>query len=538
MFQLLTRRVLPKFTPLLSWLPWRSNLKSLQITANRLAFWIPGFALASWSPLIPFVKANFNLDAQALGFLLLCPASGAGSSVFIAPLVIAALGCKNTVRLMGLIIITGLLAITMITNLYLLGAILFLYGLTVECVSLAANLNAVTLERALKRPLMSGMHGMISLGNVAGVMLVATMLQLDINWPVPMLCGAVILSVLILIFCSQIASRYLLSKRQMLSLTLSSTQDHSLSRTQAKVPQVKGHKANTSAQAQWLKALTQPILWCLGLMCLVIYVTEDSINDWSGIYLTQAFTLPLQQAGWGFLAFASMMALSRFLGDRLVMQVGRKNVIFGGASLTALGLVIATSGISPGMSILGFGLVGLGTANITPQCLSFAATLKTIPQSQSLFIVNGIGAIGSLFGPVLIGQIASMWSLHVTFLLLALGLGGVAGLSLMLRTAQAPHSHSAYHAAYQFDGGSRSKAAASHSAFGLASYQTAYPSGYGLRLTHSAQYWQILMSAEHLTTIQFEPADNFTVLENPFISYQSFSLQHWVMSIEEPPGWR
>lgn len=553
MFQLLKRRVLSKFTPLLSWLPSRSNLSSLQINANRLAFWIPGFALASWSPLIPFIKNNFNLDAQDLGFLLLCPATGAGSTVILGPFVIAALGCKNTVRLMGLLIILGLLSITLVTNVYLLGAILFVYGLTVECVSLAANLNAVTLERALNRPLLSGMHGMISLGNVAGVILVATMLQLEVNWPVPMLCGAVGLSVLVLTVCSQITSSYLLSKEQIRLLTTHKalTTNHLTLNAQGLTPNAKrsishnaqgqassgqtqgctsGARASINARALWFKTLSQPLIWCLGIMCLVVYVTEDSMNDWSGIYLTQVFALPLQQAGWGFLAFASMMALSRFLGDSLVMRFGRKNVIFGGASLTALGLVIATSDITPGLSILGFGLIGLGTANITPQCISFAASLRTVPQSQSLFAVNGIGAVGSLFGPVLIGQISAHWSLHITFLLLALCLGGVAGLSLLLRSTSilaAPVDTQAASAQATWDSTNRRSE--------LTPSQT-FP-GYGLRLAHSAYWWQLrLMFPEMVVNSSLEKSDDFSVLENPFISCQSFSLQHWVMSIEEPPG--
>ena len=51
----------------------------LQQISTRVAFFIAGFALAAWAPLVPFAKDRAGLDEAALGLLLLC--FGAGSIV-------------------------------------------------------------------------------------------------------------------------------------------------------------------------------------------------------------------------------------------------------------------------------------------------------------------------------------------------------------------------------------------------------------------------------------------------------------------------
>lgn len=43
-----------------------------EINAARVAFFLPGFVISTWAPMIPMVKARLNLEADVLGLLLLC----------------------------------------------------------------------------------------------------------------------------------------------------------------------------------------------------------------------------------------------------------------------------------------------------------------------------------------------------------------------------------------------------------------------------------------------------------------------------------
>lgn len=506
-----------------------------QIQANRLAFLIPGLAMASWSPLIPFVQSNFTLGESELGLLLMCLTTGAGSAVFIAPMLISILGCKNTVRIFGALISIALISITIVPHVLMLGLILLLFGLMLETVSMAANLNAVKLEHAWQKPLLSSMHGYISIGNIAGVLLVTAMLNLKINIPLPLATTAIILSVGILLFCSQIASKHLLDKTACSLLTTEQNkqslhEEHTLQSQRLQEEQCILQSPSTqeaqnsqpklltqSPYLLWQQALTQPLLWLLGMMCLVIYITEDSINDWSGLYLHQTYQVAMQDASFGFLAFATMMALSRFFGDRLVLLFGRKQVLLYGALLTASGLALACAEISSIVSICGFALVGLGTANIAPQCISYAATIRSLPQHYSVFTVNGIGAVGSLFGPIIIGQVSATLSLQTTFLLIACTVMLMAVLnSIALKKPISTQVVAGYH----------TLTSASYHSFTVHSTS---------RLVLSCH--QALNTFAMHTPTRFEVLpERFALLENPWLSWQKLSLQHWVLNIEEPPS--
>lgn len=551
-----------------------SDILKPLLKANRCAFWIPGFALASWTPLIPFIKSNFNLGAEHLGLVLMCLATGQAIATLFSPMLIGHLGCRRTVKFMGLAIVISLLSITLLSNIYLIGLVLMLYGWMCETVSMTANLNAVRLESHFKRPLLSGLHGVLSLGSVAGVILVTAMLHVSLTLPLPVLCSAELMSLLILLYCSQVASRNLLSKEQMFSPYLGivalavlekqrpqeQAQRQTIESNLAQEPKLEEYSTNSSSQTratslkqrlELMTILKNPVLWGLGLMCLIIYVTEDSVNDWSGVFLVQYYGVPMQEASLGFLAFAIMMALSRLMGDRLVLKFGRRLVIFGGAILTACGFILSTSGISTSVSLLGFALVGLGTANIAPQCISYAASLKSLPAS-SIFVVNGVGAFGSLAGPAIIGQLSALVTLHHTFLMLAVALTGVAALGItLIKESQ----KSTLSTDYMVKTESLALHAQGHielqqnSLQEISSLETARAL-FSRRFLWQGQSYQEYERQEQLRpqvhqdqdsshlsirALSWSPSD-FVSLENPNLFWQNLSLQHWTISLDEPPG--
>src|SRR6202521_961409 len=52
---------------------------SAQAHSTRIAFFIAGFGMAAWAPLVPFAKERLGIQEAALGTLLLC--LGAGSII-------------------------------------------------------------------------------------------------------------------------------------------------------------------------------------------------------------------------------------------------------------------------------------------------------------------------------------------------------------------------------------------------------------------------------------------------------------------------
>ena len=368
------------------------------INSNRAAFWIPGFAMASWGPFIPYVKERFALTEDHLGLLLMCIAVGAALAMAGASYFINKFGCRAVVRAGTVGVAVSLGAVTVIPDFYILAADLFLMGFCCECLSLAANINAGALERKLERNIMSGLHGVYSLGNTAGVFIVATFLSSGLTFMMGnLLLTSCVFSLVVILYCGLIASRYLITDTSEFNQVDESSEDG----------------------AAHHKVFMTKLIAMLGLICFIMFMVEGSMMDWTGVLLNEVKGVPLSEAGYGFAAFAAMMTVCRLTGDKIVATLGRRRVLVMGAIFAACGIALAVMVPHPMVTLVGLGMVGVGAANLVPQTISYAATERRIPIARSILIVNAIGYIGGLLGPALIGFVAHRVGLENTFLLLA-----------------------------------------------------------------------------------------------------------------------
>lgn len=397
---------------------WSDVKPSRLINSNRAAFWIPGFATASWGPFIPYVKENFGLSEDNLGLLLMCMAVGAVCSLLFASRFMTKFGCRLVVQFCGVVVALCLASVTVIPNFYCLCVVLFLFGLNCECLSIAANVNAGALEALLKRNIMSGLHGVYSLGNTVGVFLVALFLGAGLTFiGHNLLLTSALLPVLVILYCALIASRYLLT-----DLSVVDEQRQKDEAANAKnADDSEAAKAETAKAKNGKSPFITLIVFMLGCICFVMFIVEGSMMDWTGVFLNTIKGVPLHEAGYGFAAFAVMMTVCRLTGDKIVSTLGRRRVMVIGAIFAASGIALAVTVPHPMLSIIGFAMVGVGAANIVPQAISYAATETRMPIQRSILLVNAIGYIGGLFGPAVIGFVAHRIGLEYTFLILASG---------------------------------------------------------------------------------------------------------------------
>lgn len=376
-----------------------SEVKPSQlINSNRAAFWIPGFAMASWGPFIPYVKDRFALTEDHLGVLLMCIAIGAACGMGVASYFINKFGCRTVVRVGSTVLTICLGAVTIIPNYYVLAVDLFIMGFSCEFMSLAANINAGALERKLQRNIMSGLHGVYSLGNTAGVFIVATFLSSGMTFMMGnLLLTSCVFSLAVILYCGLIASRHLL------------TDLSEFNQQEDKTTNDDAHKHVFMTQ----------LIFMLGMICFIMFMVEGSMMDWTGVLLNQVKGVPMSEAGYGFAAFAFMMTICRLTGDKIVATLGRRRVLVMGAIFAACGIALAVMVPHPMVCLVGFAMVGTGAANLVPQTISYAATERRIPIARSILLVNAIGYIGGLLGPALIGFVAHRIGLEQTFLILA-----------------------------------------------------------------------------------------------------------------------
>lgn len=358
------------------------------LNSNRCAFLAAGFAVAAWAPMIPFVKERFALDEHQLGLLLLCVGIGSFISMPITGALAGRFGCKKLIYAAVVLLAFLIVAISVTSNLYLMAVILLCFGFSAVIVDVVSNINAALVEKELKRGVMSGLHGLYSVGGFCGSIIVTTLLNTWLG-----IVGSAIFAAVFVVLFTFVGGKHLFS-----SVT---------------------HQENKEDTKVKKFVFPHYLVIIVGLMCFVMFMTEGSVLDWSGVFLSSERGVDISMAGYGYSAFAVAMTVCRLTGDAIVMKMGRRRVLLLGALCIFLGYCVVVFCPFAVASLCGFALIGVGASNIVPQLISYIASRKEMPVHLSVTCVNAIGFAGILCGPAFIGFIAKIISLEYTFLCLA-----------------------------------------------------------------------------------------------------------------------
>ncbi|WP_109513155.1 MFS transporter [Pseudomonas ovata] len=372
-----------------------SNAQQQQ-TATRLAFFIAGFSMAAWAPLVPYAKSRVGLDDGMLGLLLLCLGVGSISAMPVAGALAARWGCRRLLVGSTLLICLCLPLLATVSSLPLLVAALFVFGIGMGGVDCTANIQAVIVERASGKTMMSGFHGLFSLGGIVGAAGVSALLGLGAS-PLVAILVVVVLTL----------------------LTLFKARPHLLP-----------YGGSTDGPSF---AIPRGVVLFIGLLCFTVFLAEGAMLDWSAVFLSSVRSMDTAWAGLGYAVFAVTMTLGRLFGDAIVRRVGPNRVIILGGLLAAIGLALSTVVPAWEAALLGYALVGAGCSNIVPVCYSAAGRQTAMPESVAIPAVTTLGYAGILMGPAAIGFIAHVSSLATAFMIVAVMLLGVAVSGARLR---------------------------------------------------------------------------------------------------------
>ncbi len=363
--------------------------------ATRVAFFITGFGNSAWAALVPFAKAGADISDGALGLLLLCLGIGSIVTMPAAGAFTAKFGCRRVIIVAALVIAATLPFLATFSALPLLVVTLMLFGAGIGAIDVAMNIQAIIVERASGRSMMSGFHGLFSLGGIAGAGGMAALLSAGAPPMLAALCvSAGILAAL------AIAAAHLLP-----------------------------YGARNDGPAF---ALPHGIVLFIGALCFVLFLAEGAVLDWSAVFLTSIRHMATSYAGLGYAAFATTMTIGRLAGDRIVDRLGQNRVVLIGGLCAALGFIVATAVPSWQVALFGYALVGIGCANIVPVLFSAVGRQSVMPENVAVPAIATLGYAGILAGPAGIGFIAHLTSLPTAFLVLAAMLLAVALSSRML----------------------------------------------------------------------------------------------------------
>src|ERR1700678_4032492 len=128
------------------------------------------------------------------------------------------------------------------------------------------------------------------------------------------------------------------------------------------------------------------------------------------------------------------MTVGRLLADRVSRRFGSAAVLRYGAATGAVGITVVAFSPWIWMALAGWALLGLGLSGCVPQLFSAAGKVDPAAAGANVSRVAGLGYLGMLTGPALIGWMTRLMGLNYTFLLPALLLVGAAAAAGILRT--------------------------------------------------------------------------------------------------------
>lgn len=365
-----------------------------QKIATALCFFSLGFSTAAWAPLIPYAQQRLLLNHADFGLLLLCAGIGSMLAMPLAGRLANTLGCRAVLAVVLTAFLFILPALAYSPNHLMMAISLFFFGASAGALGVTVNIQAAQVEKKLAKSLMSGFHGVCSLGGLAGVLGMTTLM----GFGLAPLTGAVIVSaILLLIAILAIPFSLGIEPKTVLEETSSSEQ------------------SATKAAPPWA-------ILGIGLICFVAFLSEGAAMDWSGIYLASQFNLPAAQTGLAYSFFAALMVLGRFSGHLIIQQFGEKNTILLSAILAATGLLTVVFAPVWQVVLLGYAILGLGSANIVPLMFSRAGRQKTLASHVALSYVSVFAYTGSLIGPALVGFGSEIIGLSLVFSVIAIGL--------------------------------------------------------------------------------------------------------------------
>nr|WP_315028684.1 MFS transporter [uncultured Chryseobacterium sp.] len=365
--------------------------------ATQFIFLICGLGIASWAPMVPLAKDRLGLNEADLGLLLLLLGLGALVMMPLSGILISKVGTRKIILTSVLSAALLLPCLLIISDIYLMGLVLFAFGCSIGSIDVAMNSHGVQVQNSYGKPIMSSLHGLFSVGGLFGSLGLGFLIKMGLN---PIYAAITISVLLILLLIIQYRNLFNYADEKEIIMKFSHVDE-------AKA---------VSSRFQWFNAS----VLLLGLMCFIVFLSEGAMLDWSAIFLRDNKNIGSEFSGIGYASFSVAMAVMRLTGDAIVSKLSGKTVVIGGSILASLGIFIVTFSPWLSLSLTGFILLGIGAANIVPVFFSEGGKIPGLSPTVTIPVITTMGYAGQLVGPALLGFIAHHFSLTIAFETIAL----------------------------------------------------------------------------------------------------------------------
>ena len=372
----------------------------LRIRIAVFAFFIAqGLCFATFFSRLPDIKSHFGIDdISHLGYLLSLIPIGKFLAIPTVGFLLSRFQSKitTTISLTGFIVTLAILGTT--NNIYLLGVILFIFGMFWNMTDISLNTQAIEVERIYGKPIIAAFHASWSISACIGALIGYLMINLNVIPAYHFVIMAVLCMVLVLL-----NFRYLREPEPIVEQPV-----------EKKDPKVSKFK------------MVDTLLIQLGVIWLLALIIENTMFDWSDIYFQSVIKAP-KSLQIGFLVFMVMMSVGRLLINAAYRIWSKNTVLIVAGSCIFLGFFTSSILINyvdemtakVVVNSVGFMLIGLGISCIVPTLYSIVGEKATIPVGTALTIMSSISFIGPLIAPSLVGFVAKHFGMDIAYLLIS-----------------------------------------------------------------------------------------------------------------------
>jgi MFS family permease len=383
-------------------------LRSAEGRAAAVVFLAMGVLTGTLSSRWPWIAGRLHMSSAVIGGVGLLSTAGALTVMPFAARFVHRYGARAATRVLTAAAGASLVLPAYAPSAAVLAILFTAMGAIIGTQDNAMNTAAVEAESRIGRSIMSGLHGMWSVGVLVGALAGSLAAHAGLN---PRIQFAA-MGALVVAF-GLVASAWLQS----------------------------GPATGAAAEID-----VPRFVWPRGLLLLIGFVAfaaifvEYAANDWSALFMHWTMHASQAIAALATGLFAFTMAAGRLAGDAVVARVGTVASVRACGVLATTGCIVVAVAPAAWIAVAGFMLIGAGVSVVVP--LVFAAGGRTGPSPA--MGVAGVGTISygaGLGAPSVMGGVAELASLRVAFALAALiAVVIVGGAGLLRRVPAREHA--------------------------------------------------------------------------------------------------
>jgi fucose permease len=357
-----------------------TDRRALQAVAVQ--FFVNGAAFASFVPRLPEIRDQLGLSLDQLGAILTAGAAIGLLASMWSPRVIESIGTRKALIVFVLVLLVGLPLVGFSTTWWVL---LIGYALMLTAdgvVDIAMNLQGSWLSARRHAPVMNRLHGLWSLGTVAGGLSAAQAAASGVSLRVHLgVVAGLLAAALVFVGAGLLRS----DEGGGAAGDDGGAGDRSL--------------VGPRTRARWI------MLIVLGASGGFALTAELVSSDWAAFRLSEDFDASAGFASLGFVAFTVGMTAGRLGGDSVLMRIGGEQLLRAAIVVSGIGLAIASFAPNRYAVLAGYVVAGVGISTFFPKLYDDAAQFPGRRGAALTWLRAGSGVMALLM-PVLVGVLA------------------------------------------------------------------------------------------------------------------------------------